>query len=239
MPFALRNKPGPFPKYAEISSVNEIAGQNGSDWVVKEKPQLRFVDRLSSLIRERILYPTFFHPTFWEKDRDQPIAAAREFILRQLESPMPTVDLLDADQRGFTRFEYDSLRRCESLFSWERWRYLSQWLGMQTVGRLSKGVRVGWKSGFDSGELLDHVYRNNPEGVSPFGRWIDRVYLNSPGWRDTSAEDPHSNDARTCDIPKWRRDIFDSHRRYCSRAGTVSAGIHPASFRTCDFSDAT
>lgn len=156
---------------------------SGSDWVVQEKPQQRFFERLSSMVRERILYPTLFHSTFWEKDRDQPIAAAREFILRQFEAPTPTASLLDADQRGFTRFEYDSLCRRPSLFSWKRWWYLAQFLGMQTTGRLSKGVSVGWKTGFDSGESLDHVYRNTPEGLTPLGRFIDRIYLNSPGWR--------------------------------------------------------
>jgi hypothetical protein len=54
---------------------------------------------------------------------------------------------------------------------------------MQTVGRLSEGVQIGWQTGFDSGESLDHVYRNNAEGTTPLGRLIDRVYLDSPGWR--------------------------------------------------------
>jgi SAM-dependent methyltransferase len=44
-------------------------------------------------------------------------------------------------------------------------------------------VQTGWRTGFDSGESLDHVYRNRGEGVTPLGRMIDRVYLNSPGWR--------------------------------------------------------
>ncbi len=156
---------------------------SGSDWVVQEQPQLQFFERLSSLVRERILYPVFFHSTFWEKDRDQPIAAAREFIMRQFESRAPSICLLDADKKGYTRFEYDNLKRAPSVFSWKRWWYLSQWLGMQTVGRLSKGIGVGWKTGFDSGESLDHVYRNHPEGLTPLGRLVDRSYLNSPGWR--------------------------------------------------------
>ena len=156
---------------------------SGSDWVVEERPQMQFFEGLSSFVRERILYPSFFHSTFWERDRDQPIAAAREFILRQFESPLPTPKLLNADESGFTRLACDQLRRRLPLWSFKRWFYFSQWLGMQTIGRLAKGVRVGWKTGFDSGESLDHVYCNTPEGVSPLGRFIDRTYLNSPGWR--------------------------------------------------------
>src|SRR5581483_7425112 len=42
---------------------------------------------------------------------------------------------------------------------------------------------VGWRSGFDSGESLDHVYRNRAEGNTPIGRMIDRIYLDAIGWR--------------------------------------------------------
>jgi SAM-dependent methyltransferase len=56
-------------------------------------------------------------------------------------------------------------------------------LVLATVGRLSAGVRTGWRTGFDSGESLDHAYRNVPEGFTPIGRWLDRVYLDATGWR--------------------------------------------------------
>ena len=50
-------------------------------------------------------------------------------------------------------------------------------------GRLSKGIELGWKSGFDSGRSLDYVYQNHAQGSSRFGRFIDANYLNSIGWR--------------------------------------------------------
>src|SRR6185436_16937460 len=56
-------------------------------------------------------------------------------------------------------------------------------LGMKTIGRLSKGIQLGWRAGFDSGATLDYVYENKPQGITPLGRWIDRGYLNSIGWR--------------------------------------------------------
>jgi SAM-dependent methyltransferase len=55
--------------------------------------------------------------------------------------------------------------------------------GMRTVGRLSEGVRIGIRDGFDSGVMLDHVYRDKPSGLTPIGRAIDRNYLNAIGWR--------------------------------------------------------
>jgi SAM-dependent methyltransferase len=51
------------------------------------------------------------------------------------------------------------------------------------VGRLSEGIRLGWRAGFDSGGTLDYVYENRARGLTPLGRWIDRGYLNSIGWR--------------------------------------------------------
>jgi len=51
------------------------------------------------------------------------------------------------------------------------------------AGRLSAGVAVGWRSGFDSGLSLDYVYENEPRGVTVLGRLIDKAYLDSIGWR--------------------------------------------------------
>jgi hypothetical protein len=55
--------------------------------------------------------------------------------------------------------------------------------GMKTGGRLSKGIDLGWRSGFDSGLTLDYVYENKAQGSTRLGRFIDHGYLNSIGWR--------------------------------------------------------
>ena len=77
--------------------------------------------------------------------------------------------------------KYEALNRPPSLLT--RIWFGIQWLFLNTVARLSRGVQIGWKSGFDSGQSLDHVYRNRAEGVTPLGRLIDRVYLDSIGWK--------------------------------------------------------
>ena len=51
-----------------------------------------------------------------------------------------------------------------------------------TVGRLSKGIRIGHEHGFDSGVMLDYVYENRAQGTTFAGRLIDRLYLDAPGW---------------------------------------------------------
>jgi SAM-dependent methyltransferase len=54
---------------------------------------------------------------------------------------------------------------------------------LKTVGRLSDGIRIGWRHGFDSGQSLDYVYRNRASGITPLGKLIDRFYLSAIGWR--------------------------------------------------------
>src|SRR6266487_2120986 len=51
------------------------------------------------------------------------------------------------------------------------------------AGRVSHGVGLGWRNGFDSGLSLDYVYENKPRGSLGVGRLIDKSYLNSLGWR--------------------------------------------------------
>jgi ubiquinone/menaquinone biosynthesis C-methylase UbiE len=60
-------------------------------------------------------------------------------------------------------------------------------IGMRSVGRLSDGIRLGYRSGFDSGSMLDYVYANRPSGITPLGRAIDRAFLNDRVWRGVRA----------------------------------------------------
>jgi len=85
--------------------------------------------------------------------------------------------LLDADKSGHTKAEYDRLSAPGGL------RFAPVRLILKTVGRLSKGIQLGWRTGFDSGTTLDYVYENKAQGITPLGGWIDRAYLNSIGWR--------------------------------------------------------
>ncbi|GHC47021.1 hypothetical protein GCM10010349_10110 [Streptomyces flavofungini] len=62
-----------------------------------------------------------------------------------------------------------------------KWAVLRGLLG--TVGRSSRGIRIGCRHGFDSGTMLDYVYVNRAHGVLGIGRLVDRVYLNAVGWR--------------------------------------------------------
>lgn len=155
----------------------------GADWVVRKGYQEAFFNRLGSPIKQLRRFPGMYHDLLHEKNRRLVLDEAREFIVEAFERPRTVPPLLDADRRGYTREEYDRLRDPLPLYSPRRWWYAAQTLGTATVGRLSHGVQLGHKTGFDSGQTLDYVYKNEPQGKTWLGRWIDRQYLSSIGWR--------------------------------------------------------
>jgi SAM-dependent methyltransferase len=79
--------------------------------------------------------------------------------------------------------DYQTLLKPLSRWNPKRWYYASIKGALRTVGRASEGIAIGLRNGFDSGVMLEHVYRNVARGKHALGRLIDRVYLNAPGWR--------------------------------------------------------
>ena len=111
----------------------------GSDWVVKRSAQRRFFAALPTSDSSRhVVYPGFYHEIFHERDRDLPIADARQFLskvfaLQPERSTQP-------ERRTEPNRRFGPKRAAHRLFS-----------GLfRTVGRLSQGVRVGYRHGFDS-----------------------------------------------------------------------------------------
>ena len=149
----------------------------GRDWVVSVKAQRDFFNGLSSPVKRMHVFPAAFHAIFHEKERAQVVERVRAFILERFAAPPAASSMLEADQYGHTWEEYERLKlRGGPQFALIR-------AGLKTGGRLSKGIDLGWRSGFDSGLTLDYIYENKPRGTTPLGRFIDHSYLNSVGWR--------------------------------------------------------
>lgn len=53
---------------------------------------------------------------------------------------------------------------------------------LKTIGQLSEGVRLGWRTGFDSGVMLEYIYENKPRGFGPIGRFLDKMYISNEVW---------------------------------------------------------
>lgn len=149
----------------------------GRDWVVSLDAQREFFNGLSSPVKRMHVFPAAFHAIFHEKERAQVVERARVFIEERFAEKRVAPSLLNADKFGYTWEEYERLKL------WGSPQFAVIRAGMKTGGRLSKGIDLGWRSGFDSGLTLDYVYENKPRGSTRLGRFIDHGYLNSIGWR--------------------------------------------------------
>jgi alpha-beta hydrolase superfamily lysophospholipase/SAM-dependent methyltransferase len=149
----------------------------GRDWVVSLKAQREFFNGLSSSVKRMHVFPAAYHALFHERERGQVVDRVRDFILERFAAPVVQPSLVDADKYGHTWEEHERLKLRGSP------HFALVHGAMKTGGRLSSGIDLGWRSGFDSGLTLDYVYENRPRGTTPLGRLIDRNYLNSPGWR--------------------------------------------------------
>jgi alpha-beta hydrolase superfamily lysophospholipase/SAM-dependent methyltransferase len=149
----------------------------GKDWVVSLNAQRKFFNGLSSPVKQMHIFPGARHAIFHETNRREIIERVREFVLERFAQAPLVPSLLEADRSGHTCEEYERLKLRRSV------KFAVARAGLKTAGRLSNGVDLGWRHGFDSGLSLDYVYRNQPRGAVGLGRLIDKSYLNSIGWR--------------------------------------------------------
>jgi len=78
---------------------------------------------------------------------------------------------------------YEQLLLPLPIWNPKAWYYGLMNLSLKTIGKLSRGIQIGFQYGFDSGVMLEYVYKNQPSGITPLGTLIDWFYLNSQGWR--------------------------------------------------------
>src|SRR5205085_12286870 len=135
-----------------------------TDWVVRLDAEQKFFERLGSPVKRLQTFDGMYHDILHEAERGKVIDALRNFLTEMFQHPPPAAPLLDADSHGYTKNEYDRLRQPLGALSPTRWWYAAQRLVMQTAGKLSEGIRLGWQSGFDSGQSLDYIYENRPRG---------------------------------------------------------------------------
>jgi alpha-beta hydrolase superfamily lysophospholipase/SAM-dependent methyltransferase len=149
----------------------------GRDWVVSLKAQRKFYNALSSPLKRMHVFPAMYHAIFHEEDRAQVIERTRVFLQERFAERPHVVSLRGSDKYGYTWEEYERLKLHGSP------HFIAVRAALKIGGRLSKGIDLGWQSGFDSGRSLDYVYENRPHGSSRLGKFIDANYLNSIGWR--------------------------------------------------------
>jgi alpha-beta hydrolase superfamily lysophospholipase/SAM-dependent methyltransferase len=151
----------------------------GSDWVVDLAAEREFFDRLGSTIKRMRVFDDMHHDILHEKDRRAVLNDIRVFVRGAFARDQLSSD---TDDEAYTRDEYERLRAPLPLVSPKRLWFAAQRAFLKTYGRLSNGIRLGWRAGFDSGSSLDYVYENRARGALLLGRIIDRFYLNNIAW---------------------------------------------------------
>lgn len=154
-----------------------------ADWVVKNWPIRKFYRSLPGPTREIQVYRDFYHALFHERDRHQVYRDVRAFVSRCFEQPVQRQHLLEADRYGARQEQFRWHLAGPPRLSPQNLIYKGTRIAMKSLGRLSHGLRLGMLTGFSSGETLDYVYRNQPGGWTPLGRFIDQQYLQALGWR--------------------------------------------------------
>ena len=167
---------------------------SGADKVVRETAQHAFFTNLGSTKKERHVLKGFYHDTLGERDRAPVIQDINRFIEECFDAPVEQANFLDAHRSSFTRDEAEKLASPLPKSSARALYWATTRASLALGGRLSKGLSLGRKTGFDSGSTLDYVYRNKAEGFSPLGRMIDRNYLNSIGWRGIQQRKIHAEE---------------------------------------------
>jgi len=216
---------------------------SGSDFVVRPTPQHRFFENLGSRIKERHVLKGFYHDTLGEKDRKQAIDKIRTFIDQRFAEAPQRTDLTEAHIAGYTRHEADRLSSPLPLLS-PRGLYWASTRSSIAFGALfSEGLKVGRRTGFDSGSTLDYVYENEPRGFGPGGKLIDRQFLDAIGWRGIRQRKVHLEELIGKTLARLKSegrptnilDIACGHGRYVIDA-VARAGIMPDSIHLRDYS---
>jgi alpha-beta hydrolase superfamily lysophospholipase len=216
---------------------------SGADFVVRHAPQHDFFVNLGARIKERHVFPGFFHDTLGEAARAPAVAGIRRFILERFDAPIETADLTEAHLLGYTRDESDRLASPLPALSPRGLYWAGYRANLRLGGLLSDGIAVGHRTGFDSGSTLDYVYRDRAAGRGAIGRQIDRSYLDAVGWRGIRQRKLHVEELirealqRLANIGRPRHivDIAAGHGRYVLEA-LVDGTDRPESILLRDYS---
>lgn len=217
---------------------------SGADWVVHHQPQHQFYERLGSPVKERHVLNGFYHDTLGEKDRKLALDKVHDFIAQRFEESYTRPNLIEADKSGFSRYEADTLSTPLSPFSIRGLYWAMTRAALKVGGLLSAGVKLGHQTGFDSGSTLDYVYKNEAKGITSIGKFIDKAYLNSIGWRGirqrkVNAEEmirQASDKLREEGKPVHIMDVASGHGRYILEAIEKSQ-MKPDSILLRDYSN--
>ncbi|GAA3508052.1 alpha/beta fold hydrolase [Aquimarina addita] len=154
------------------------------DKVVFNKDQKIFFEKLDTDVKELVVLPDFFHGILFEKEKEMVYDKINAFIDKCFAQPQKEPGILPDE---FSLKEHNSLHNNEGNnfnFKFQKW-------SLGKIGKISDGMAIGLKHGFDSGASLDYVYHNQPKGKLGFGKLMDKNYLEAIGWRGIRIRKQH------------------------------------------------
>lgn len=154
------------------------------DHVVFNKEQKTFHDKLDTDLKKYEVLPGFFHGILFDTGKEKVYDKIAEFTEKCF-SRTPKPHSLSPDR--FSVKEYQDLQNNVG----NNLNFKFQKFSLGKIGKLSNGMAIGLKYGFDSGASLDYVYRNQPEGKLGFGKMMDKNYLNAIGWKGIRIRKQH------------------------------------------------
>jgi len=73
---------------------------------------------------------------------------------------------------------FEQLKNPLPLYSPRAVYYSMFGLLLETFGRISRGIDIGFTHGFDSGMIMNYIYNNKPQGSFIIGKYLDSIFLN-------------------------------------------------------------
>lgn len=73
---------------------------------------------------------------------------------------------------------FEELQKPLPQYSLKNLYYKTIYLLLRSFGTLSEGIRIGYRYGFDSGNIMNYIYENEPQGSLYLGKTLDRAFLN-------------------------------------------------------------
>ena len=154
------------------------------DKVVFNTDQQVFFDRLDTKLKKIEVLPDFFHGILFETKKEMVYDKIRDFAEECFSQSQKEAGLTP-DQ--FSVKEHEDLQNKVG----NNLNYKFQKWSLGKIGKISEGMAIGIKHGFDSGISLDYVYHNQAKGKLGFGKMMDKNYLDAIGWRGIRIRKQH------------------------------------------------
>ncbi|MET3537230.1 bifunctional alpha/beta hydrolase/class I SAM-dependent methyltransferase [Chryseobacterium limigenitum] len=145
------------------------------DHVVFNKDQKNFHDKLDTDLKKYEVLPNFFHGILFDTGKEMVYDKIKDFAEKCFTKTQKKASL---SPDKFSVKEYQDLQNNVGNnlnFKFQKW-------SLSKIGKISNGMAIGLKHGFDSGASLDYVYHNQPQGKLGFGKMMDKNYLEAIGW---------------------------------------------------------